>query len=188
MKVVDLPPITAAEREQDDLFVTRTLVCGGCGAEFTTTNPRAAARCAECNAGLKVKVVCPACGVETIIGLLAATKLCAPCQVDLEWTTTALRVRLDHAQAAADAAWTRLDADLAHADPIDRARYDAALERAAEWSAERWSKARDAAIAKGDGLSPLLAARLAWDDAAAALDREKAAVALGLDEVERARR
>lgn len=187
MNILPLPPITRAERDQDDLFVTRTLVCGGCGAEFTTTNPRAADRCAECNAGLKVKVICPACRVETIIGLLADIKLCAPCQVDLVMTAGALRARLDAAQTAADAAWEHLGADLAHADDADRARYDAACEKAAEWASDRWVRARDTAIAKGDGLSPLLAARAAWDDAATALDKVKAEVQAGLEEVERAK-
>lgn len=42
-------------------------------------------------------------------------------------------------------------------------------------------------MCNSDGLSPLLAARLAWDEAALALDRVRHEVELGLAEIERAR-
>lgn len=184
MNIVELPPITAADRETEDLFFLKTNVCDRCGATFETS--RRSRLCALC-AGPQATVRCPGCNVEHQVPVLAPHKLCKCCTVDLELTASSLRARLDLAQAAADNAWTRLDADLAHADDADRERYDAACERAAEWEAERWARARDAAIAKDDGLSPLLAARLAWDDAATALDRVKAEVERGLEEVERAR-
>ena len=42
-------------------------------------------------------------------------------------------------------------------------------------------------MCNSDGLPPLLAARLAWDEAAEALDRTRHEVELGLAEVEAAR-
>lgn len=185
------PPLFGTEpiTDDDDLFDLIEQTCTDCGATFSTS--RRATRCALC-ASLRsgevgpATVLCPGCGVEHQVPVLAPHKLCKCCTVDLEMTAGALRARLDAAQAAADEAWERMDADLAHADDSDRARYDAACERAAEWEADRWARARDAAIAKGDGLSPLLVARLRLDDAVLALDRAKAEVALGLDEVERA--
>lgn len=184
MNTVPLPPITRAERETEDMFFLHANVCTRCGATFETS--RRSRLCAIC-AGPQATVRCPGCDLGHQVPVLAAHKLCKACCVDLELTASALRARLDAAQFAADEAWTRLDADLAHADATDRARYDAACEKAATWGADRWARARDAAIAKGDGLSPLLAARLAWDEAAVALDAARAAVAYGLEEVERAR-
>ena len=163
-----------------DLFTLRTNICGDCGASFETSRP--ARLCALC-AGPRATVACPACGLEHQVPVLAPTKLCGPCRVDPVMTRMSLESRLAAAQCRADEAWLRLDADVAHADAADRARYDAACEKAAEWSPERWAKARDAAIAKGDGLSPLLTARQRWDEAAATLDQVRAAVEVGLEEV-----
>jgi hypothetical protein len=175
--------------EPDDLFTLSTHTCTDCGQAFESSRP--AHRCAMCTALRSgdvgpATVVCPGCGAEHKVPILADHKLCGPCRADLVLTKMALESTLNAAQCRADEAWLRLDADLAHADAADRARYDAAMERAAEWGAERWQRARDAAIAKADGLSPLLAARRAWDEAAAALDQVRSDVQLGLEEVERA--
>jgi hypothetical protein len=176
--------ITATDDPTTELFTDRTLVCGGCGETFTTTNPRARERCALCNAGLKVKVVCPVCDLEHAAPLLADTKLCGPCRVDLVMTLSSAHARLRDAQAAADAAHTRLGADLAHADDRDRDRYDAArtLAETGELNGRGYTEAQRAAawqraLDRGDGLSALLAAWDAWSAAAAALDQARAAVA-----------
>ena len=170
----------------DDLFALTTHVCADCGQSFATS--RGAKRCATC-ASLRTgavgaaTVVCPACQVEHQIPILAPTKLCQACRADPVMTRMTLESNLAYAQCHADEAWLKLDATLAHADPTDYARYDAACEKAAAWPSDRWQRARDAAIAKGDGLSPLLAARLAWDDAATALDQVRAEVVQGLAEI-----
>lgn len=167
--------------DQDDLFALRDHTCTDCGQAFQTS--RRAARCALC-ASLRTgqvgpaTVQCPGCGVEHQIPILAPHKRCPAC-ADPE----VLRARLEQAEEAATAAYTRLDADYAHADDQDRARYDAACEarasglwrgqaRPASFFAQQW----EAAITRNDGLSPLLRARLAWDDASATLERARAAV------------
>lgn len=176
--------------EQDNLFTLTAQTCADCGSTFESS--RRNTRCALC-ASLRTGQVgpavvqCPACGLEHKVPVLAPHKLCVCCLSDLVLTKMSLESTLNAAQCRADEAWLRLDADLAHADATDRARYDAACEKAAEWDADRWARARDAAIAKGDGLSPLLTARAAWDEAATALDRVRAEVELGLAEVERAK-
>lgn len=185
MKIAELPPITAVDR--DDLFTEYTLVCGGCGATFTTTNPRTGARCVECNAGLKARVVCPACDLTHVIPILAPTKLCGPCRVDLDMTAAALRARLAAADAAYTEACARLDVDLAHADPADQARYATALDQEEAWGPERFGRALAAAIARGDGLSPLLRALLAQRAANDAAGVVAAACWQGLAAVEEAR-
>lgn len=176
--------------EDDDLFILIPQTCADCGQPFQTSRRNThCATCTSLRAGQvgPATVMCPACRVDHQVPILAKHKLCGPCGADLVMTKMHLESTLNYAQCHTDEAWLRLDADLAHADEADRARYDAAMERAAEWPLTRWQRARDAAIAKADGLAPLLAARLAWDVAAATLDRVRAEVAEGLAEVERAR-
>lgn len=175
---------TLLDQDIDTLFALRTNTCARCGASFQTSRP--ARLCALC-AGPQATVGCPACGVEHRVPVLAPHKLCPPCLVDLDMTEAALRARLAQADAAYTEAATRLDADLAHADEADVARYQAALAQEAAWGPERFARNVAAAIAKGDGLSPLLRQLLAMRAADAAAGVETAAVWIGLGEVERAR-
>lgn len=163
-----------------DLFTERTLICRDCQRPFTTHNPRTRSACAECNAALRAKVICPGCDTEHQIAILAPHKFCPACASDMDATRARLRAELDAAEDAATAAYTRLDADYAHADEADRDRYQAAIDarRDGLWRGEvkppaffaaQW----DAAIARNDGLSPLLRARVAWDAASATLERAR---------------
>lgn len=171
--------------------------CADCGAQFETS--RRSTYCALCvslRAGQvgPATVQCPGCGMEHQIPVLAPHKLCKCCVVDLEMTAGALRARLEQAEQALDEALTRLDADLAHANAGDHARYEAAVEargsglwrgeaRPAAFFAQQWQTA----IARNDGLSPLLRARLAYDAAGEAWETAQREVAIGLEECERAR-
>lgn len=183
MNTVPLPPITHADDDQDDLFAERTLECQGCGASFTTTSPRASDRCVECKAGLKVKVVCPVCDLIHAVALLAPHKLCLSCSADMTMTLASACVRLENAQAAADARSARLDADVAHADEKIRARFEAAVGMLTtgqlgdrQLTPKQVRAAWEKALAKGDDLSPLLAL---YDAAAtAALTQQRASVAV----------
>lgn len=175
--------------EQDNLFTLTRQTCADCGQTFEAS--RRSPRCALC-ASLRTGQVgpavvqCPACGLEHKVPVLAPHKLCACCLVDLEMTAGALRARLAAADAAYTDAVTRLDADLAHADERDQARYRAALAQEDTWGPERFGRNVAAAIARGDGLSPLLSSLLAMraaNDAAGVVARE---VWAGLAEVERA--
>lgn len=186
MKTETLPAIS-----QRDLFDLYDHTCADCGSLYQTSHRRSTycALCASLRTGPvgAATVVCPGCQVKHNIPILAPTKLCGPCRIDLDITASALRCQLDAAQHSADTAYDRLSAALAHATPEARVRYDGACERCVEWSTERWQRARDAAIAKGDDLSPLLAAQLAWAVAAVALDCARAEVDSGLAAVEDAR-
>jgi hypothetical protein len=173
--------------EEDDLFALIAQTCADCGATFEAS--RRSARCATC-ASLRTGQVgpatvrCPVCDLEHAVPLLSETKLCAPCRVDLVMTLASARARRENAQAAADAAWSRLDAALGHADDRDRDRYDAArtLAETGSLNGRSYTEAQrtaawQRALERGDGLSALLAAWDAWGAAAAALDRARAAMA-----------
>ena len=189
---------TFLDQDIDTLFDLIEHVCTDCAQPFRSS-ARAASYCALCASLRKgqvgpATVQCPACGLEHQVPVLAPHKLCRPCAADPELTAHALRARLEAAEAALDAATTRLDADLAHADAPDQARYEAAVEargrglwkgeaRTPTFFAQQWA----AAIARGDGLAPLLAARLAYDDAGAQWQAAQRQAEAGLAEVERAR-
>lgn len=169
--------------DDDNLFTERTLVCQGCGATFTTTNPRQGMRCALCNAGLMVKVICPACDIEHQIPILKPHKLCLSCSADMTMTLASARVRLERACEEALVVSVRLDADVAHADAATQARFEAAVQMlftgqlagrqlTIEQVRAAWSKA----CAKGDDLSALLALYDRAQAAALAQQRAEAAV------------
>lgn len=179
-----------AEYATDDLFTLTAQTCADCGQSFEAS--RRSSRCAPC-ASLRTgqvgpaTVACPACGLEHKVPVLAPHKLCACCLSDLVLTEGALRSRLAAADALYTDAATRLEADLAHADEKDAARYRAALAQEEGWGPERFARNVAAAIARGDGLSPLLSSLLrmrAANDAAGLVAEE---VWRGLQEVERAR-
>ena len=109
---------------------------------------------------LTTRITCRVCDRPAEIPILSSGLLCSLCRADLDATEVHIRGTLQAAEEALSDAWTRWDADLAHASDDDRA-----------W----WSKVSAAALAVEQGAM----SRAEYDrKAKSALNLEPAALAL----------
>lgn len=134
-------------------------------------------------------VVCAVCNTQARIHFLADGKLCDLCRLDLVLAESNVRADLKQAEAAHDASMEQLDAALGQADAADLVRYEKAVGlrqsgQHATQVAQRWQEA----LARGDGLSVLLAAYDAREAAARGLSQALGQCRVALDEIEQARR
>ena len=105
---------------------------------------------------LTTRITCRVCNRKQDIPVLATGLLCDLCRADLDATEAHIRATLAAAEQALTEAWTRWDADLAHASDKDRAFYEqaCAAQDAPDYT-ERYKRALERIIG-----APMVSVRL----------------------------
>lgn len=132
------------------------------------------------------RITCRVCDRKATVPILSSGLLCPDCRADLDTTARHIAETLAAAEQRFVVAVEGWDADYAHADEQDQARYHVVCEARAAGAATFQAK-YERALAKGDGLSALLRSKERCDAVADEVQRVRIWAACAMNEVEAAR-